>query len=48
MTHGGPANATQTVQMVIYRYAFSNFEMGYASAISWLLFGTIFFSQHFS
>lgn len=42
MTRGGPANATQTVQMVVYRYAFSNFEMGYASAISWLLFGIIF------
>ena len=43
MTRGGPVNSTQTVQMVIYRYAFSNFEMGYASAISWLLFGIIFF-----
>jgi multiple sugar transport system permease protein len=43
MTKGGPINATQTVQLVIYRYAFSNFEVGYASAISWLLFGLIFF-----
>jgi len=43
MTRGGPMNQTQTVQMVVYRYAFQNFEMGYASAISWLLFGIIFF-----
>lgn len=43
MTKGGPINATQTVQLVIYRYAFANFEVGYASAISWLLFGLIFF-----
>jgi len=43
MTRGGPMNQTQTVQMVVYRYAFENFEMGYAAAISWLLFGIIFF-----
>ncbi|MCB0062733.1 MAG: sugar ABC transporter permease [Caldilineaceae bacterium] len=43
MTRGGPMNSTQTVQMVVYRYAFSDFQMGYASAISWLLFGVIFF-----
>ena len=43
MTRGGPMNQTQTVQMVVYRYAFENFEMGYAAAISWLLFALIFF-----
>ena len=43
MTRGGPINSTQTVQMVVYTYAFSYFKMGYASAISWLLFGIIFF-----
>ncbi len=43
MTKGGPVNSTQTVQLVVYRYAFANFEMGYAAAISWLLFGLIFF-----
>jgi multiple sugar transport system permease protein len=43
MTKGGPINATQTVQLVIYRYAFAKFEVGYASSISWLLFGVIFF-----
>jgi multiple sugar transport system permease protein len=43
MTRGGPMNSTQTVQLVVYNYAFSFFEMGYASAISWFLFGIIFF-----
>ena len=43
MTRGGPMNQTQTVQMVVYHYAFETFEMGYAAAISWLLFGVIFF-----
>lgn len=43
MTQGGPMNSTQTVQMVVYHYAFQRFQMGYASAISWLLFGVIFF-----
>lgn len=43
MTKGGPINATQTVQLVIYRYAFAKFEVGYASSISWLLFAVIFF-----
>ena len=31
MTQGGPMNQTQTVQMVVYHYAFERFEMGYAS-----------------
>lgn len=43
MTKGGPMNSTQTVQTVIYRYAFADFNMGYASAVSWLLFAVIFF-----
>jgi multiple sugar transport system permease protein len=43
MTRGGPMNATQTVQMVVYRYAFANFQMGYAAAVSWMLFVVIFF-----
>jgi multiple sugar transport system permease protein len=42
LTQGGPANATTTVQVLIYRHAFQFLEMGYASAISWLLFAVIF------
>lgn len=42
MTQGGPVNATQTMQMIIYENAFRYFKMGYASAVSWLLFLAIF------
>jgi multiple sugar transport system permease protein len=42
MTQGGPANATRTVQFTIYERAFQFLEMGYATAISWLLFAVIF------
>jgi len=42
MTEGGPANATNTIVFNIYRYAFQFFQMGYASAMAWVLFGIIF------
>jgi len=42
MTEGGPGNATATMQFIIFRNAFQYFRMGYASAISWLLFIAIF------
>lgn len=38
MTDGGPHGATQVMVERIYTYAFSYFQMGYASAYSWLLF----------
>lgn len=38
MTEGGPNGATHVMVERIYTYAFSYFEMGYASAYSWLLF----------
>ena len=43
MTRGGPMQATQTVQYTIYQQAFQLLEMGYASAISWMLFAVILF-----
>ena len=43
MTRGGPVQATQTVQYTIYQQAFQLLEMGYASAISWMLFAVILF-----
>jgi multiple sugar transport system permease protein len=43
MTQGGPAHATRTVQFTIYERAFGFLEMGYATAISWMLFAVIFF-----
>lgn len=42
MTEGGPHGATQVMVERIYRYAFEYYKMGYASAISWLLFILIF------
>ncbi len=38
LTGGGPLNSTLFYVLYIYKYAFSYFEMGYASALSTLLF----------
>jgi multiple sugar transport system permease protein len=38
MTEGGPRNATLFLVLYIYRTAFQSQKMGYASALSWLLF----------
>jgi multiple sugar transport system permease protein len=37
MTNGGPANATLMYGLYIYRLAFQFFQMGYASALAWVL-----------
>jgi len=37
-TNGGPAHATWFISLHIYQNAFVSFDMGYASALSWLLF----------
>ena len=42
MTDGGPIGATQVMVERIYRYAFSYYKMGYASAFSFVLFAIIF------
>lgn len=42
MTGGGPAGATSVMVELIYKNAFSYFQMGYASTISWVLFALIF------
>jgi multiple sugar transport system permease protein len=41
MTNGGPAGASSVVVEQIVRHAFSYSQMGYASAMSWLLFVVI-------
>jgi multiple sugar transport system permease protein len=38
MTGGGPNGATTTIGYYIYEKAYLRFEMGYASAVSWVLF----------
>jgi multiple sugar transport system permease protein len=38
MTNGGPADATLSYVLYLYRNAFEFFKMGYASALAWILF----------
>jgi multiple sugar transport system permease protein len=42
MTMGGPGSVTTSMQLLIFRQGFQYFRMGYASALSWLLFAVIF------
>lgn len=42
MTLGGPAGTTTTLAYYIYNKAFEEFQLGYASAVSWVLFLIIF------
>lgn len=37
LTRGGPANATITPVLYLYKIGFQGFEFGYASAIAWLV-----------
>lgn len=38
MTEGGPNNSTMFYVLKLYNHAFKYFEMGYASALAWILF----------
>lgn len=38
VTNGGPMKSTYVLGMKLYTEAFKNFNMGYASAISWVMF----------
>jgi len=41
LTEGGPDNSSTVIVFRIYQEGFINYNMGYASAISWLLFAII-------
>ncbi|GAA3877688.1 sugar ABC transporter permease [Celeribacter arenosi] len=41
ITQGGPLKSTYLLPLYIYEKAFKNFDMGYASAIAWVLFAII-------
>lgn len=41
MTNGGPLFATDTLVTMMFREGFTNFDLGYASAIAWVLFAMI-------
>ena len=38
ITEGGPRGATTFLSLLMYRSAFTANEMGYASALAWVLF----------
>ena len=38
MTKGGPEDATLFFMLYLYRRAFVDFQMGYSSALAWILF----------
>ena len=42
MTNGGPAGATTTLSYYVYMEGFETGRLGYASAITWTLFGLVF------
>jgi ABC-type sugar transport system permease subunit len=42
LTSGGPLGSTKVMVFYLYEHAFKFFEMGYASAIAYLLFAVIF------
>jgi len=42
MTQGGPAGSTTTLSYYIYNKFFEDLDLGYAAAISWILFAVIF------
>lgn len=42
MTRGGPLNSTETIVYYIYHQGFELLDMGYASAIAWVLFVMVF------
>ena len=41
-TQGGPARATWFISLHIYQNAFVSFDMGYASALSWMFYVVLF------
>jgi multiple sugar transport system permease protein len=42
MTQGGPGNSSSVLVYYIYNTAFQNSDIGYASAMSWVLFLLVF------
>lgn len=41
MTEGGPLGSTSTIMYYIYEQGFTNYNMGYASALAWIFFALI-------
>lgn len=47
MTSGGPMSSTEVMGLYLYRQAFALFNMGYASAIAWVIFLLVFIATLF-
>jgi multiple sugar transport system permease protein len=43
MTSGGPNNATLFYVLYLFQKGFEQFQMGYASALAWVLFAVVLF-----
>ncbi|MFC0212248.1 carbohydrate ABC transporter permease [Paenibacillus chartarius] len=41
ITNGGPMNSTDVYALFLYKKAFGTFEMGYASALAWILLALV-------
>ncbi len=41
MTQGGPLDQTTTINLLIFRSSFTDFNMAYSSAMSFILFAMI-------
>lgn len=41
LTHGGPLGSTKVLVFYLYEHAFQFFNMGYASAVAYILFGVL-------
>ena len=41
MTEGGPLGSTSTIMYYIYEQGFTNYNMGYASALAWIFFAVV-------
>ena len=42
LTFGGPGNSTTVSSFFIYKQGFSQFNLGYASALSWIVFVMVY------
>ena len=47
LTDGGPLNSTLSIVLYMYRHGFKFFNLGYASAIAYVLFAIIFIATLF-
>ncbi|NPV78673.1 MAG: sugar ABC transporter permease [Firmicutes bacterium] len=42
MTGGGPLDSTRVITLLVYRYGFENYELGFAAALAMLMFVAVF------